>query len=150
MITQAQYESFRKLFFDRVTESTNGAQITLEFIGVTYTDGIDQFLGEGTRTVTDSYTLQCLYRWTRNDKMREKAGVSLDTDIIVYISPIDLFNKAGFSSIPADKMKAFQKMKVQFIGKTFEILRVVEVEPMVLQSGVMCIAYQFNLKELVV
>lgn len=149
MISQGQYESFRQLFFDRITESSNGAEITLKFIDVAYADTVQQFLGEGAQTVDNQYVLKCLYRWMRSDKQREREGVSLDTDIIVYISPLELFNKSGSASIPANFMKAFQKMKIAFLGKEFEIVRVTEVEPMVLQSGVMCIAYQFNLKYVV-
>lgn len=149
MISQQQYESFRQLFFDRITESSNGAEITLKFLNVTYGDTVEQFLGEGTQAVANQYVLKCLYRWMRSDKQREREGVSTDTDIIVYISPLELFNKSGSASIPANLMTAFQRMKISFIGKEFEIVRVTEVEPMILQTGVMCIAYQFNLKYVV-
>ena len=77
-------------------------------------------------------------------------GVTVDTSVVAYISPIELQAKTGSASIPAEMMSSFRRMKVQFIGKTFEIIRVTEVEPMVLQGGVMCIAYQFDLKDLVV
>jgi len=150
MISQAQYESFRELFYNRVVTETNGADITLQFIGVAYGDSVDQFLGEGVRTVTSQHTLKCLYRWVKSDKMRENMGVTVDTSVVAYISPIELQAKTGSASIPAEMMSSFRRMKVQFIGKTFEIIRVTEVEPMVLQGGVMCIAYQFDLKDLVV
>lgn len=150
MIPQAQYEAFRQLFFDKLTQGDNQAVMTLKFVDVAYADMKGQFLGEGTESDGGTYEFQCLYRWMRNDKMREKAGVSTDVDMVIYISTIDLFNKTGSYSIPENYMKAFAKMQVTFIGKQFEIKKVVEVEPMQIESGVTCIAYEFDLKYIVV
>jgi hypothetical protein len=150
IIPQAQYESLRQLFFDKITDGDNKALFTLQFVDVAYADRRGQFLGEGEESDAGTYQFQCFYRWMRNDKMRERSGVETDVDMVIYISPIDLFKKTGSYSIPENYMKAFAKMRVTFIGEQFEIKKVVEVEPMAVDGGRTCIAYQFDLKDLVV
>lgn len=151
MISKAQFLSLRTLYYSKISSCCNVSTITLEFLSVQYADPVDSFMGEGVVTAASTHTLKCFYRYVRGgDKMREKEGVKIGTELVIYISSIDLKVATGSEYLPAAMLTALQKMRITFLGQRFEIMEVTPWEPMELvDDGLACVTYQFSLKHIV-
>ncbi len=146
MITANKFRELQQLFFTKVTACCNPSTVTLKFIKTVSTGRFTDFVGDGLRSVDKEVVLKCFYMRNISDKQRENIGVTQDVTDIVYISPLDLKKHYGSNQFPDYVRSAFSDLSVSFLGKHYEILNIIDLEPMQMGKEYVCLAYQLNLK----
>jgi len=148
---RARYEKMQKLFFSKVTESSNPSKVRLTFKEVTHDTAFSSFTGDGTRTTKldaneaeKSYLLSCFYMRNVTDKQREKYGIDQDINTVIYISPLEMKRVMGTDTFPVEVRNSYSQIELSFFGKVEEIDSIIELEPLEMDGGIMCIAYQIN------
>lgn len=145
-ISVSKYKELQKLFFKKVTECGNPSTVTLSYIEVTSSgDAFSDFVGEGKREAGKSYTFACFYTRNISDKQREKMGIAPNVTDVLYISPLELEKKTGSNKLPDFLKNSSSQTIVEFLGATYEIVNIIDLEPMHNGKEWVCLSYQFNL-----
>lgn len=145
MISPARFTKLQRLFFDKVTKCCNPAKVTISYIAVTHGDSYEAFTGDGEREPDKVMVLRCFYMRNLSDKQREDIGVSQEVTDVVYISPLELKQKSGDDKFPEYVTNSFSQISIEFLGKHYELLNIVDLEPMHNGNSYTCLAYQLNL-----
>lgn len=135
------------MFFSRVTQCCNPSTVKLKTIKTISTGKLTNFTGDSLREVDKIYEFGCFYMRNISDKQREKMGVTQDTTDVVYISPLELERKTGDVLFPDYVRSNYSRIAVEFIGAYYEILNIIDLEPMFNGKVYVCMAYQLNLKK---
>lgn len=146
MLTLKDYLRYQKIFFRRITNSNNVGRVTIKLLTFSNsTDTYKDFVGDNTPE-EESFIFGCYYTKNEPEKRKEKEGILDDTTHIVYISPVELFQKTGSYTFPANVMKAKTGISVNFLGVESEVLQIRELEPIRIGGTDYTAAYELQLK----
>lgn len=143
-ISVSKYKELQKLFFSKVTECGNPSTVNLKYIEIKSSDAFSDFIGEGKREPGKEYSFACFYTRNISDKQREKMGIADNVTDVIYISPLEVAKKTGSSKLPDFLVNSTSQTIVEFLGATYEIVNIIDLEPMHNGKEWVCLAYQFN------
>lgn len=141
-----RFGTIQKRFFDRITKCCNPSTVKFTFLKTISEGTLSDFLGDSSRVPDKVYELRCLYQRYMNDKQREKAGVTEEVDLSLFISPLELEAKTGSFDFPEQVRSSYSGIAVELFGKHHEIESIRDLEPQQSMGRVTCVAYQINLK----
>lgn len=111
VLTQALFEKYRDIFYQKVTQSPNIIQ--LKVIDVTTSgDSLKDFIGSSNRAET-VYNLPVLYHYDVSESSRELTGIDKNVGGVIYLSPLQLI--PIFGTFRPD----YRKLKVTLSGNDY-------------------------------
>lgn len=124
LVNKTKFLQYQTLFYRKLLATPY--KVKLEVITVQSTKpseefSMDAFVGDSPRTST-FYEFQALYEKEISNRTREKYGLPMEVNGVVYLSPKQLVPKLG------DYHLNWNKTKVHFEGRTQVIDRVIYLE----------------------
>ena len=141
-----RFAKIQQRFFERITKCCNPTMVTIEYIKVTSQGELSDFMGDNQREVETSFQLKCLYQRYTNQKQREKAGVTEEVELTIFISPLELEKKTGKFDFPEQVRSSYSGIAINIFGKHHEIESIKDLEPQQILGRDTCVALQLNLK----
>lgn len=146
MISPAYFKKVQEAFFRQVTSCCNQAEVNFKYVTVSHSNSYEKFTGDGYRGVDKEFKLKCLYMRDISDKQREKHGIAQEVTDVLYVSPLELRKKTESINFPVNMRNSYANVEVSFLGKSYNIHNIKDLEPMHNGTEEMCVAYQINLK----
>lgn len=124
LISKAKFLQYQTLFYRKLLATPY--KVRLEVITIQRTKpseefSMDAFVGDSPR-VSTFYEFQALYEKDISNRTREKYGLPMEVNGVVYLSPKQLVPKLG------DYHLNWNRTKVHFEGRTQVIDRVIYLE----------------------
>ena len=142
----SDFGAIQQRFYNNIVKCKNPTEVKLIFIKVTSEGTLSDFLGDSKREPEKVISLKCRYQRYLNDKQREKAGVTEEVDMSVFISPLELEQKTGSFELPEQVRSSYSGIAVELFNQHHEIESIRDLEPQQRLGKVTCVALQINLK----
>lgn len=142
----SDFLGIQRRFYERVACCKNPTEVILQFIKTTSTGYFTDFTGDSQRAVDQEIRLKCRYQRYLNDKQREKAGVTEEVTMSVFISPLELEKKYASFDFPEYVRSSYSGIAVIIFNQHHEIESIRDLEPQQTLGRITCVAYQINLK----
>lgn len=123
IISKAAFLGYQTQFYNKLRNTPYQIQLLHTKVVSDGTDTLAAFVGDQERE-TKSYTFQALYEKEISNRMREKYGLPMEVNGIIYLSPRQL------TPIFGDYHLDWNKIKVQFEGRIQVIDKIVYLEEM--------------------
>ena len=137
LISKAAFLGYQTQFYNKLRNTPYRVNLLYtSIVGGTSEDFTAEFVGDSQREVT-SYSFQTLYEKEISNRMREKYGLPMEVNGIIYLSPRQLTPVFG------DYHLDWNRTKVQFEGRTQVIDKVVYLEELYGS----CVGVQIFLKD---
>lgn len=142
----SDFGAIQQRFYNNIVKCRNPTDVKLIFVKVTSEGELSEFLGDNKREADKIISLKCRYQRYLNDKQREKAGVTEEVDMSVFISPIELEQKTGSFELPEQFRSSYSGVAVEIFNQHHEVESIRDLEPQQRLGRVTCVALQINLK----
>lgn len=125
IVTKTQFEKYQRIFFQKVkaTPHTIGIEIVSPQVTTSADFSMENFVGDNIRT-SKLYEFQALYEKEISSRMREKYGLPIEVNGIVYLSPKQLV------PVLKDYHLDWNRTKIHFQNRVQVIERIVYLEEM--------------------
>jgi hypothetical protein len=135
-------------FFSRIGGCNNPASVTIQIPKITAFSTFTDFTGDSAEDFAkNEYVVKCLYTRNISQKDRDRYGISEEVSTRVFISPLDLKKVYGEYRFTEEIMACKNTIRCIFLGVTYEVFQIVELEPMVIQGKDVSIAIELRLKK---
>ena len=118
LVTRQKFLEYQNIFFSKLKRTPY--EIKLEIISFEKNNSgefsLESFVGDSPRT-SKFYTLQALYEKDVSDRTREKYGLPLEVNGVVYLSPKQLVPLFGDYHLSWNCTKVYFNGRVQVINK---------------------------------
>ena len=142
MLGKTHYQDIRQIYFSRLAQQTS--EVLIEKSSIVEIDDYSNFIGENKVIWNDNTLFKCLYIITDTPAEREKYGVSDDTNIVFYLSDIELINKTGINTFSEEILRTKSGIRINFNKRLYIAEIIKEVEP---NSFDILIGIEFHCKE---
>lgn len=128
LVSRGQFLRYQNTFYNKLKNTPYWIELKIYDVIRTNTDetafSMESFVGDSERVVERTVKLQALFEREISDRMREKFGLPLEVNGVVYLSPIQLKRSLG-----TDRL-SWNKTKIVFSGRTHVIDRIYYLEEM--------------------
>lgn len=124
LVTKTKFLQYQDMFYKKLLKTPY--RIRLEMVTVKNAESSDEFsmdafVGDSPRT-SEFYDFQALYEKEISNRTREKYGLPMEVNGVVYLSPRQLVPKFG------DYHLNWNRTKIHFEGRTQVIERIIYLE----------------------
>lgn len=141
LVTKGKFLQYQELFYKKLLQTPY--KIRLEVVTVYHADeseefSMEAFVGDSPRT-SQFYEFRALYEKEISNRTREKYGLPMEVNGVVYLSPKQLIPKFG------DYHLDWNRTKIHFEGSVQVIDKVVYLEEFKEYGG--CVGIQIFIKD---
>lgn len=125
LVTKTKFLEYQNIFFSKIKRTPYEIRLEIVSFEENHTEefSLESFVGDSPRT-SKFYTFQALYEKDVSDRTREKYGLPLEVNGVVYLSPKQLVPIFG------DFHLNWNKTKIHFNGRVQVINKIIYLEEM--------------------